>query len=501
LSKEVKAGEVRAGRVDRRCVFALLLLYFATRLPLLTRLPIFLDETTHIRWSLFISEGERLGRPWNYGKGLSVFLNALLFPWAFGHYLWVSRALAVAFGAATLLASVAIGRRLFGARVGLVAGLLYVACPFALSHDRLALTDPPMATFAAFALLAAVGLAESPRPLRTLLLALCLVLAVLTKATAILLLAVPVLVTGCLAPRSLRAWGAATLALAAAGGALFLPLWHFFHTTSTVRLGMGHREADLFARLRVNLPTAGEWLWTYLTAPLALLVLVGFLAALRDRSRAGLLMAGLVALPVLAFAAVSTLWFPRYVVPAIVPCVLLAAWGFARLTAHLPTGVTAALLVLLLLPAAWLDFVWLTDPPRAAMPTTDRVQFVFGWPSGYGTQGTIAAVHEELERHPEGIQVVVHSESWRTTWLALGLEFAREPRVNLRDANVGTPGGLDLLAAWAQTKPTLLVVSPVGPARSAPDPRTWQFLGTLILRSCKPDGGLCDEVYRLRPRT
>jgi hypothetical protein len=357
-----------------------------------------------------------------------------------------------------------------------------------------------MAAVAALALLMALRLAERPAMATALLLALLLVTAVLTKATAIPLLAAPVLAVAILAPRSRRAWAALALALALAGVLLYLPLRRFFLATSTVRLGTGYRDSDLIDRLRVNLPMAGEWLWTYLTAPLALLVIVGLVAAIRERSRAGLLVAGLVALPVAAFAAISTLWFPRYLVPVIVPCALLAAFGFERATARLPARVASALLALVLLPAGWLDLLWLTDPPRATIPTVDRVQFVYGWPSGYGADGVIAAATEELERHPEGILVVFHSGSRRATWHALGLEFAREPRVDLRDLDVSTPGGLELLVAWAQPRTTLLVVSPVGPPRSTPDPRVLASMGSLVRRSCKPDGGLCDDVYRLRPR-
>lgn len=53
---------------------------------------------------MLIAQGERLGRPWQYGKGLPIFVNALVFPWAQEEYLWASRAVTVAFGLATLLA-------------------------------------------------------------------------------------------------------------------------------------------------------------------------------------------------------------------------------------------------------------------------------------------------------------------------------------------------------------------------------------------------------------
>jgi 4-amino-4-deoxy-L-arabinose transferase-like glycosyltransferase len=495
LANLARPGLAARGPTGTR--LALFALYFASRLLALTRLPIFLDEAIHIRWSVFIAEGERLGRSWTYGKGLSIWLNALLFPWAFAHYLWASRALVALFGAVSLWACLAVGRRLFGDRVALLAGLLYVACPFALVHDRLALTDAPMAAFGALVLLASIRMAEDPRVTRALLVALGLALGVLAKATGVLLFGFPVAVVLCLAPREPRAWRTTAVALFAGLGLVALPLWSFVQTTAMIGQGTGHSTADLWTRLRANVPRGGAWLWTYMTPPLVVLALFGLVLAARERSRAGLLVALLVALPFLAFAAVSTLWYPRYLVVLIVPAVLLAAFGFERITTRLPKLAAAGLLALAIVPALRVDTALLLDPPKAAIPAVDRDQLVTGWPSGYGTVDTVAFVRDELGRHPEVIQVVVHSPSRRTTWRALGLEFAYEPRVVLRDVDVSTPGGLDLLAAWSQTRPTLLVVSPLGSGASPPDPQTWVHLGSLVARFCKPDGGLCDEVYRL----
>src|SRR5205823_3774212 len=90
--------------------------YFATRLYALTSLPIFFDETGHIRWAMLIAQGHKLEKPWQYGKGIAVFANALVFPWARAHYLWASRALTVAFGAGTLAGAMGLGSALGGPR-------------------------------------------------------------------------------------------------------------------------------------------------------------------------------------------------------------------------------------------------------------------------------------------------------------------------------------------------------------------------------------------------
>jgi Dolichyl-phosphate-mannose-protein mannosyltransferase len=489
-------------------LLALLVLYAATRLPGLDRLPPFLDETWHVRWSLWITEGQRLERPWNYGKGLSIYLGALLFlvsPAAAERAVAASRCLTVAAGAVTLWATVGIGRRLFGETAGFLAGLFYILCPFTLFYDRLALTDPFLSTFAALALLASIRLVDEPTVRRALQLVFALVLGILSKTVGVLLLFVPAAAAFLLRPARPGLARALALVYAVTAALVSYPLLRFFETTSTVRLGVSHAEVALLAKLGLNLKTSAAWLWTYWTPPLAVLGLLGVVFAGVLRSRPAALLAVLTAAPVLAFSAVSTLWFPRYLVFVSVPFLVLAAWGFCRLlepAAPLLAGrnrraLAAAVLLVVVFPALRVDLDLWTDPTRAALPDVEREQFVFGWPSGYGSRDTVAFVGEELRRHPEGILIVAHTHSRRTTWLALGLAFAKEPRVELRDLDLSDPRALELLAAWAQAKPTLVVVSPVGPAKRSPSPEGWAHLGVPVARHCKPDGGLCDDVYRL----
>jgi hypothetical protein len=53
--------------------------YFASRFTALLALPVFLDETLHVRWAREIAEGRRpLDRPWEWGRALTVWLGALV---------------------------------------------------------------------------------------------------------------------------------------------------------------------------------------------------------------------------------------------------------------------------------------------------------------------------------------------------------------------------------------------------------------------------------------
>ena len=483
----------------------LVIAYLATRLAALTVLPIFFDETGHIRWAIWISQGQKIEKPWQYGKGLQIFAGALLFPWARDHYLWASRALAVLFGAGTLAGAILLGRALGGARVGVLAGLFYIACPYALVYDRLALTDPAMATCAVFAAVLCLRLVERWRVRDGAVLGLILALAVFAKALGILLFFAPAAAVVLIAPGRLRRPLPLIVAYAVAGGLTAYPLLRYFQVTATVRVAVSKSDASLLVRMAQNLPLCATWLWTYWTPVLIALALFAAFRAGLVRARPIAFVALFIVLPVFAFAGVGDIWFPRYLVFLTAPFAALAAWGADGIAAAIErrtpahAGVlTAAALVLALLPAARADWALLVDPPRAPLVELDRFQYVTGWPSGYGVRDTVAFVRSERARHPEGITVVTHARTVRTTARALDLEFAYAKDVRVEDLNFDHPdGALPLLAEWARERPTLVVLEPPQGKSRRPDPAMFGLDAVLAAQTFKPDGTLCDEVYRL----
>jgi hypothetical protein len=494
------------GLRERAAALGLVLLYLATRLGALTTLPIFFDETGHIRWSMLIAQGEKLERPWQYGKGLPIFANALVFPWAQDEYLWASRAVTVAFGLATLLGTMALARRLGGSPAGLVAGALYVASPFALFYDRLVLTDPALGTFAVLVTLFSLRVAEEGRMRDGVLLGLFLVLAVLSKALGVLLLGAPLGAALIVAPAKLRRPWALLAAYAIGIGVTLYPVLRFFQVTSTVRVAVAG-SAGYADRFLANVPEGSSWLWTYWTPPVVALAIVGLAVAVARRARPVLFAGAMVVLPFAAFAVVSELWFPRYLVFLNGPLLAVAAFGvdaiaralLARVPPRVP--VAAVLTAAALVPALRLDADILLDPARAALPPLDQVQFVTGWPSGYGVRDSVLLAREERARRPEGLIVVTHSRTVRTTARALDLEFAGDPAVRVEDLNFDhLDGALPLLAEWAREKPTLVVIEPVRASSRRPPPETFAPMGgRLVARTFKPNGDLTDEIYLLAP--
>jgi 4-amino-4-deoxy-L-arabinose transferase-like glycosyltransferase len=492
-------------------------LFLATRLLTLTRLPIFFDETLHARWALLVAEGTRpWWKSWEWGRVLTIWMGALVSPFA-SDLLWANRLVSVAGGAVALAATVAIGRRLFGAQAGFLAGLLYVVCPFTLLYDRLALADSWLTALAALTLLFSLRAADAGAGLgRRLadgaLTGAAMALAVLAKAPGLLLFAIPALVAVAGGFRR-EAWAPLAAAYAVGAPPTAYALWRFFTTANTALMAdiATQTQADRLAHLGGNLALAGSWLWTLWTPPLVVVGLAGAAFGARRRPREVALLLALSLLPALAFGATLGRWLPRYLLWASVPFLVLAAWGLeraaggaqrwlARLAAAPRAALATAALAAVLGPALANSYRLIIDPPRATLPHVERDQLILGWTSGYGIRDTETLVREELERHPEGVRVVVHVNRFRTlraTPLALGLAFAREPRVRMEDWNLDHPSARPALEAWAAEGPTLLVVPLVDAASPPPSPLHWGHLATFLQQTRKPDGRPCDDVYRL----
>src|SRR4051794_15597912 len=106
---------------------------------------------------------------------------------AFGVSSLGGRLLSVAFGMGTVWLTYAIGARLYGRRVGMLAALLIGVMPYAVVVSRQVLLDTPMAFFAALALYLLIRYVQTDQAAWLYASAVALGLAVLTKETAILL--------------------------------------------------------------------------------------------------------------------------------------------------------------------------------------------------------------------------------------------------------------------------------------------------------------------------
>ena len=378
---------------------AIVALHLITRLPHLTRLPVFLDEAMHLDWAFRTAATGQLVGHTDGGRYLPIWAWAVVAAPA-SDPLRAARLVSVVSGLTAVLGLAWLGRLLDSPHAGILAAFLYVAAPFTLLYDRMALVDSLLAALVTHALLLGVLWARTARRLWAVGLGLAVGAAGLTKLSGLLALALPAaLALASRAPhrgrlRAQLAW--------AYGIALVLLFPLFLDVAGTGKffsenLWVLRPGADGESFLGRNARLAGEWLLAYLTPMGAALIVLAAALALRERRRADLLLL-CVALGWCAFFVLvgGRYWFPRYVLPAIPPLFLLLALAAAR-RGRAATWVTAGLLTV-----AWIRFdaALIADPARAPLPPVERSQYIYDWPSGYGLAEIVAAMRQAAEREP-----------------------------------------------------------------------------------------------------
>lgn len=182
-----RAARAAAGHPAAAALCGILALYLLTRLIALTRVPVFFDESIYIRWSQeLLSHGRFLVSLTDGKPPLHVWWMAPLVR-VVGDPLLAGRLASVLAGGLTTCGMFLLGRELSGWRLGAWASLLYVACPFTLWYDRLAIAEGLLLTTFVFAAWLALRAARKLDLRLAVPLGLVIGMSLLTKGTAGLL--------------------------------------------------------------------------------------------------------------------------------------------------------------------------------------------------------------------------------------------------------------------------------------------------------------------------
>ena len=388
----------------------ILLLYTAVRLPALTRLPIFGDESRYIlrARATFLDDDPFIG----------VYGNKWLFPYLLAYFrpygpesLWLARVLTLLLSVPSCAACMSLGRMLHSKKAGFLAGLVYAVLPFTVFHNRQVLVDPTMTTFATLAVVFSVRLAQKRDPLYGVPIALSLAGAYLSKAVAMPYFVIPLAAVVLLMPWGRAQWRAALVALISSGVGAFLVARVYRAALNTgrkphakVRVSPGRLSffdaslPDVLEGMTGNLEQYWSVLYVYVGLPLIALVVLSLILIWRGYKRRALL---LLWLPAVAFAAVPvfanrpTGFLPaRYLAPTVPPLVVIAAItalaGLGWLARKVPSGsrwptaATIGLLGLLIVPALPQDLRLVANPQDARLHDMDRWQYISGEPAGVG---------------------------------------------------------------------------------------------------------------------
>ncbi len=488
---------------------ALGLAYLVTRLYQLTLLPLFVDEAVHLRWTVRLVEEGRLDRILVDGKLLSVVMMSATVPWV-SDPAWWGRATTVVVGAVGLWTTQRIAVRLFGERIGWVAALLYVICPFALFYNRMALADAYLSSFAALVLYSSFAFQSDPSRKNGLWLGLGMAACVLSKIPGLLTLGLPPLVLLLMGrPKGwVRGLGVAYGVFVALAGPFVA---HFFSRTGQLGMKASIPEGGKgrLASIAYNLGLVWEWLTIYWGPTLLVVVAAtGVLALLRRRRPELVLLVACLA-PVTLFVFVSFHWFPRYVLLSTVPFLILGARGlchcydwmaerFERIpaTRHV---VAAALAGLVVWPAVRVAQPLFVDPVEAPLPTVERFQYVDGWPSGYAWIDAADTLRQRARQSDIGVRVLVERADHRTALAVLWGYLMNDSRLEILPVDLRRQEFRHLLVRSMHERETYVLASGARPDKIEPIPEGNGYDLELTDSFHKPDGRLVGKLFKALP--
>ncbi len=297
--------------------------------------------------------------------------NTFFFTTAPQHYLWL-RSLTALFGAATVVATYALGTRLYGWWVGLLAGLLLAVSSFHIEHSQYVTTDVPVGFWLTLMLLAVWQVQQNGAWRAYLLTGVLLGLATSTKYNAVATGGVLLLAHalywqqqsfGVQPILRLVGAGAATVLAFFVTSPLLLLDWQFGIGSMLFQVDAYSPSPSWYAGGEFRLPSYLSFIWREALLPTgSLLLLAGLPLLLRRAPRATLLLLLAIALQIgllLSF----TVHFYRNMLTVFPAMVVLAAAGVVALAQLLPTlrgrRLAGALLALLLLVPQALDTGWL----------------------------------------------------------------------------------------------------------------------------------------------
>jgi len=423
-------------------------IYLFARLPGLLALPLFNDEAIYlVRAQRFPAE---LQFTIHDGKFIHELLLAILvrLPW---DPLLTGRLFSVICGLLTIVA-LWIGGRIIGYEAsGIAAGLFYVCSPLAAVHDRLAIPDAMLGCLAGFVLAASLRFGSMPHPQRrdAAGVGALIALAGLVKLPGLFLFAIPVLAALLLpATRAERRRRAGLLRTALIIALIALAALAPFNYGGAESRKVGALDlAQQIGRFSSNLALAGEWLALTLPLPLALLALFGLRAPTARRHVALLLITG--GLLHLVFAALGSVIYPRYFLPAW-PSLLLAAGISAAELRHERAIMRSTGLALLAATIAWGGYFtveYASHPARAPLAAIDRRQYIEAWTAGYGLPELYATLRTEAAQ--AGPMTLVSPVHERVVHIGPMIYLSDDPLIQHTTVDLRDPDAAAQLSALA----------------------------------------------------
>lgn len=444
----------------------ILVIFFLLRLINLTILPVFADEAIYIRWSqvmkaeptlrfLPLSDGKQPLFMWILMFFLGVIKNPLL----------AGRFLSVLTGLGSLVGIFLLTYELFkDKKAALIASLLYTVVPFFVFFERMALVDSLLSMFGIWVSYFGVLLIRHLRLDLAMITGMILGAALITKSPAlfyVILLPATLLFYPFPSRRQFsKLKHILSLAkIVALWGVVYL---FGFGIYNLLRLGPGFQMIAIRNKdyiypfreilshpldpLKPHLFDLVNWLPNLLTWPILLLALTGLFwlwwKKENRRQAAWLLLVG--AVPLLTQSVFASSFTPRYILFTIWPLIILAAYFvtvmFGKLAISMRNQVRpgqAILLLLIIIPSLYYNYLLLGQPEKAPLPRRMRSGYLEEWTAGQGLKEIADFVKEKSKEKnilvgtegffgtlPDGLQIYLEKVP-RVTVIGVGYPISR----------------------------------------------------------------------------
>jgi hypothetical protein len=449
-------------------LLGLIVFYLSIRLIFLDRLPVFVDESVHLQWAKQTIQGDLMAGLWA-GRWLPIKIMSifLLLPY---DSLISLRLSSVVMGLGSMIALVLINHELFSISEGIFAGLLYIVFPFALFYDRLGLADGFLTAFGAWIIFFSIKYTKRNRLITLLALTFCLCCAILSKFTGILFISIPFLAIFFFTwPKDwLRAMLRLIPILLPTLFLVFLLIWR----------GMGNQyvvtqtsNVLLFFRTFVqNIGVTGEWFWSLLT-PIGMLLLsstiVWVILRISNKGKKEIFLLVVFLTATLPYILVSRIWYPRYLMFAILPATLLISRFVVSLTdirfgfktenvTHSYKLLSALGLILIIWPFTF-DLQLITNPEQMNLPLIIRAQYISGWSSGYG----LKELAHFLKQQAEDDEInVLRYYFWAPPYQGLDVYLKPQDSIHVYTINPVNNNFFAQIKDISKTRRTLFVSNP-----------------------------------------
>ncbi|CAN5181930.1 hypothetical protein BH09PAT1_BH09PAT1_3600 [soil metagenome] len=391
----------------------LLIFYLLTRLLTLLSLPLFTDEAIYLRWAQIALHDAN----WRFisltdGKQ-PLFIWLVIGSMRFIHDpLVAGRLVSSMAGFLTVIGLFFLGREVFKNRlIGLVSAALYVIFPFALVYDRMALYDTLVGTFIVW------GLYFTFLLLRTIRLDVALIMGFITGAAVlnktngfftIYLLPFAYI----LFDYQKKNWRERLLKLIGLSFMVVIMTYGFY---SILRLSpffyiINQKNMIFFYPIQEwlhhpfltffsNISAFNDWTLRYVGLPFLLLALISFFVNKKYLREKILLLVWFV-VPFLGLALDGKTVYPRYIFPMTLSLLPLVAYSLVTLHKRLQRMLWIVVCILAVSYSLVTDYLILTNFANSPIPSSDKNQYLTGWPSGRGVdESTAYLLRQSQTRH------------------------------------------------------------------------------------------------------